>query len=104
MGYVVDLTLILQAIFQVSLQDLFEGKVAKNRIDQIIYEFHCSDKKKRIHDTIRSFVGTQHPFAKESVVEKIELLIKDNEVWSSNLRTDPLLTVHLPYSAADDEA
>ena len=103
MGYVVDLTLILQAIFQVSLQDPLEGKVAEDRIDEIIYEFHCSDKKKRIHDTIRSFVGIQHPFAKESVVEKIELLIKDNEVCSSNLHINLLLTVHLPYSAADDE-
>ena len=84
MGYVVDLTLILQAIFQVSLQDTLEGKVAEDRVDEIIYEFHCSDKKKRIHDTIRSFVGTQHPFAKESVVEKIESLIKDNEMTTKH--------------------
>ena len=100
MGYVVDLTLILQAIFHVSLQDELEGKVTEDRIDEIIYEFHCSDKKKRIHDKIRLFVETQNPFAKESVVEKIESLIHDNEVCSSNLPIDPLLT---PYSAADDK-
>jgi hypothetical protein len=100
MGYVVDLTLILQAVFQVSLQDQFEEKVTEYRVDEIIYEFHCSDKKKRIHDAIRTFVGTQHPFEKESVVERIESLIKDNEVFSSKLLTDPLLTIH---SAAGDE-
>ena len=96
MGYVVDLTLILQAIFQVSLQDRLEGKVSEDRVDEIIYEFHCSDKKKRIHDAIRTFVGNQHPFAKDSVVDKIESLIRDNEVCNSNLFIEPLLIIYLP--------
>ena len=100
MGYVVDLTLILQAIFQVSVQDQFEEKVTEYRVDEIIYGFHCSDKKKRIHDAIRTFVGTQHPFEKGSVVEKIESLVKDNEVFNSKCLTDPLLTIR---SASGDE-
>ena len=69
--------------------------MAGDCVDEIVYEFHCSDKKKRIHNTIWSFVRTQHPFAKESVVEKIESLIRDNEVCSSNLPIDSFLTIHL---------
>ncbi len=103
MGYVVDLTLILQAAFRVSLQDRLEGKVTQDRVNEIIYEFHCSDKKKRIHDAIRSFVVAQHPFAKDSVVNKIESLIKDNEVCSSNLTINPLLTTRPPCSTIDDK-
>lgn len=80
MGYVVDLTLIIQAVFQVSLQDRREGKVTQDRVNAIIYEFHCSEKKIRIHDAIWEFVGTKHLFAKESVIEKIESLLQDNEV------------------------
>ena len=76
MGYVVDLTIILQAMFYVSLQNA-EGKVTQERVSEIIYEFYFSDKKKHIHNTIRSF---QPSFAKSEVVEKIESLIKNNEV------------------------
>ncbi|KAF8351818.1 kinase-like domain-containing protein [Amanita rubescens] len=86
MGYVVDLTLILQAVFQVSLQDRLEGKVTQDRVNEIIYEFHCSDKKKRIHDAIRSFVVAQHPFAKDNVVNRIESLIKDNEMTRDDIQ------------------
>ena len=77
MGYVVDLTLVLQAVFQVSLQDRTEGKVTADSVNEIIYEFHFSEKKKRIHNAIRAF---QPSFTKGDVVEKIESLIKDNEV------------------------
>jgi len=76
MGYVVDITLILQVIFQVSHQ----YEVTEDEVNDIIYEFHYSDRKKRIHDAIRAFVGTQYPFAKEHVVDKIETLINENEV------------------------
>jgi hypothetical protein len=103
MGYVVDLTLILQAVFQVSLQDRLEGKVTQDRVNEIIYEFHCSDKKKRIHEAIRSFVVAQHPFAKDSVVNKIESLIKDNEVCSSNLTINTLLIPRPLRSITDDK-
>ena len=78
-----DLTLILQAMFQVSLQDRSEGKVTAARVDEIIYEFHCSEKKKNIHTAIRTFVEAHHKFAKDNVVEKIQSLLKENEVWPS---------------------
>ncbi len=78
MGYVVDLTLILQAILKVSLQDQYEGRVTLDHVDEILYEFHCSEKKKNIHHAIRTF--TQHSFAKDSVVEKIQSLLKENQV------------------------
>ena len=80
MGYVVDLTLVLQAVFQVSLQDRSEGKVTADRVNEIIYEFHFSEKKKRIHNAIRAFQPT---FMKGDVVDKIESLIKENEVGRS---------------------
>jgi len=46
MGYVVYLTLILQAVFIVSLQDHSEGKVSLDRVKEVIYEFYFSEKKK----------------------------------------------------------
>ncbi len=78
MGYVVDLTLILQAMFQVSLQDQYEGRVTVDHVDEILYEFHSSEKKRIIHHAIRTFA--QHPRAKYDVVEKIQLLLKENQV------------------------
>ena len=86
MGYVVDLTLILQAIFQVSLQDRSDGKVAQDNIDEIIYEFHCSEKKKNIHDAIRKSIETGYIFARENVVNEIASLIEKYEVRSSSWR------------------
>ena len=80
MGYVVDIILVLQAIFQVSLDGQFEGKVELDRIDETIDKFHCSEKKKRIHDVIRTFAGVQPPLANYVVADKIESLIRENEV------------------------
>ena len=77
-----DLTLILQAMFQVSLQDQFEGKVTADHVDEIIYEFHCSERKKKIHDAI--YVFAQHTVAKDNVVEKIQSLLNENQVRSSS--------------------
>ncbi|KAF8334405.1 hypothetical protein F5887DRAFT_1285910 [Amanita rubescens] len=77
MGYVVDLTLILQAVFLVSLQDHSEGKVLLDRVKEVIYKFYFSEKKKRIHNAIRDF---QPLFTKGDVVDKIEFLLKDNEM------------------------
>ena len=76
MGYVVDLTIILQAVFQVSLHHA-EGKVTQERVDEVIYEFYFSEKKKHIHNTIRSF---QPSLSTSDVVGKIESMIKNNEV------------------------
>ena len=76
MGYVVDLMLILQAVFLVSLEDHSEGKVSLDHVKEIIYEFYFSDKKKRIHNAIRDF---RPSFAKGEVVDKIESLLKGYE-------------------------
>ena len=78
MGYVVDLTLILQAMFKVSLQDQYEGRVTVDHVDEILYEFHCSEKKRIIHQEIRAFA--QGSFAKDKVVEKIQSLLEANQV------------------------
>ena len=78
MGYVVDLTLILQAIFQFSLRDHFEGKV--DSIDEIVYAFYYSEKKKNIHDAIQQSIETR--FSKSNVVNEIASLIEKNEVRS----------------------
>ena len=80
MGYVVDLTLILQAIFHVSLRDHFKGKAALDCIDEILYEFHFSEKKKHIHDAIRKSIETRYLFAKSDVANEIASLMEKNEV------------------------
>ena len=80
MGYVVNLTLILQAIFQVSLRDHIDGKVTMESVDEIIYEFHCSEKKKNIHNAIRKSIETRYIFARSNVVNEITSLIEKNEV------------------------
>ncbi|KAF8351828.1 kinase-like domain-containing protein [Amanita rubescens] len=95
MGYVVDLTLILQAMFQVSLQDQYEGTVTVDHVDEILYEFHSSEKKKNIHHAIRTFA--QHSRAKDDVVEKIQLLLKENQMTKAdtqlNKNRPPLLSL-----------
>ncbi|KAF8351788.1 hypothetical protein F5887DRAFT_2985 [Amanita rubescens] len=80
MGYVVDLTLIQQAIFLASLQHPLEEKDLEDRVNEIIYEFCCSRKKDDIHNEIREFVATQDWHSKTNVVNKIESLIKANEI------------------------
>ena len=74
MGYVVDLTLILQAVF-VSLENGHE--ITSDRVNDIIYGFHSSEKKRRIHKDIWAF---DRSLLKDNVADKIESLIKDNEV------------------------
>jgi len=83
MGYVVDLTLILQAVFRASLE---EGKITTDRVNDIIYEFVCSGKKDSIHNAITAFLGDQHLPAKGDMVNKIRSLIEENEVPDSLLR------------------
>ena len=75
MAYLVDLTIILQAVFQVSLQN-DEGRVTQEHVNEVIYEFYFSEKKNRIHSTIRLF----EPSFTMDDVDKIEWLIKNNEV------------------------
>jgi hypothetical protein len=77
MGYVVDLTLILQAVW---FQNLSKEKVTPDRLSEILYEFVCSGKKDMIHADIVEFVGHQHSPPIDDVVDKIELLIKQNAV------------------------
>jgi hypothetical protein len=76
----VDLTLILQAVFQVSLQDGPEKKVTPDRVNEIIYEYHSSEKKKCIHDAIWEFTRTHSPTMKDDVADLIESLINENQV------------------------
>jgi len=71
MEYIVDLTLILEAIFQVSLLDQLEGKVTE---DRVVYGFYCSDEKQRIF-TMQSWYSLgpwQDPFAEDNAVNEIE--------------------------------
>ncbi|KAK2463329.1 hypothetical protein APHAL10511_004640 [Amanita phalloides] len=78
MGYVVDFTLVIQAVFQVSLDDQYEGKVKVDRVKEIVYEYYCSETKEKIHNAIRTFV--KHPFAQNSVADRIESLIGQNRM------------------------
>lgn len=81
MGYVVDLTLIMQAVFQASLEHQ-EGIVAQQRVEQIADRFNKSEKKNSIHTEIKSFASHQNPFAKNTAVHKIEALIEQNRDFS----------------------
>ena len=100
MGYAVDLTLILQAVFQVSLEDGHEKKVTRDRVNEIIYEFHSSEKKRCIHEAIWAFAGHRSLSPKDNIADKIESLIDVNEVRNSNLGE---LAVNGPCCSADDK-
>lgn len=75
MGYVVDLTLILQCIFNVSLEDRLEGVVTKDSVIESIGEFN-SDKKRIVHDAIRHFVEALYPFTNGDLEKEIASLIQ----------------------------
>jgi hypothetical protein len=77
MGYVVDLTLIMRAVFQASRKNE-DGIVQRERVEEIIDEYDKSGTKRDIHDSIRGFVQDQFPFPKLSVVEKIESLVNQD--------------------------
>lgn len=93
MGYIVDLTLILQAVFLVSHLLLNECQRIPDCVHGIIHDFHSSQQKLRIHAAIRSFVGDHEGFAKDTVMDKIASLIKENEVRRSRT-LNSLLTVN----------
>ena len=81
MGYVVNLTLILQYILRLSLRVQFKEKVTLDRMDEIIYQFHSSEKKKNIHGSIRKFIEARYSsFTRNEVENEILSLIEKNEV------------------------
>ncbi|KAF8351815.1 hypothetical protein F5887DRAFT_932499 [Amanita rubescens] len=77
MGYVVDIILILQAVFQISLED--RGKMTPDDVNGIIYEFICSERKESIHNAIIAFVGDHDLPKSDMMMDKIESLIKETE-------------------------
>ena len=74
MGYVVDLTLIMKAVFQESLKQQ-DSKVTQDRVNDIVGEFNKWGKKTEINSVITSFSSTANLFAKDAVVGEIEHLI-----------------------------
>jgi hypothetical protein len=81
MGYVVDLTIIMQAVFRVSLKDK-EGNVEQERVNDIIDKFSESKTKKEIHDSIRAFVEDRNLLGREGAVGKLEELINKQRGFS----------------------
>ncbi|KAF8720436.1 hypothetical protein AX14_010969 [Amanita brunnescens Koide BX004] len=77
MGYVVDLTLIMKDVFQESLKHK-DGKVTKERVEEIIDVFDKSQKKISVHTEIQAFSLTMNLFAKDAAVDQIEALINDS--------------------------
>lgn len=82
MGYVVDLTLILQCVFDTSLKDQLEGMVTQDSVIESIREFNNSDKK-RIHDAIRKFVEARYPFTKGDLEKEIVSLVQREKCGGS---------------------
>jgi hypothetical protein len=74
MGYVVDLTLIMKAVFQESLKQQ-DSKVTQERVNIIVDEFNKWEKKTEVHRGITSFSSTANLFGKDAVVNKIEHFI-----------------------------
>ena len=82
MGYVVDLTLILQCIFDASLKDQLEGMVTKDTVIESICEFNKLEKK-GIHDAIRKFVKARYPFTKGDLEKEITSLVQKEKCGGS---------------------
>jgi hypothetical protein len=83
MGYIVDLTLILQAVVRLcSPSRVWFTENTQDRVNEIIYMFYYSEKRNRIHKAIRDFVSFQRPLAKRRVLDKITSLIRENQVRS----------------------
>lgn len=77
MAYVVDLIIIMRAVFQASCEDE-DGIIQRRRVEEIVERYDGSATKREIHDTIRGFVQAHFPFTRSTVVEKIEDLIKED--------------------------
>jgi hypothetical protein len=82
MGYIVDLTIIMQVVFRISLQNS-HGTVDVARVEQEMEIFMNSRTKETIHADIRTFVQGINPFGRDSIVHKIELLIHFNSTIST---------------------
>lgn len=91
MIYLVDLILILQAVFQILLEDRFTGKVTPDSVNEIVYEFVCSERMKMVHDAITAIVRDQHSPAGNIMMSKVETLLKENKVWNLYLGINSLL-------------
>ena len=81
MGYVVDLTLIMKAVFQESLNEK-DSKVTQERVNDIVDKFNKWGKKTEVHRVIASFSSNANVFAKDAVVDKIEHLITSHNFSS----------------------
>ena len=81
MGYVVDLTLIMRAVFRASCENE-DGIIQKNRVEEIIEKYDKSRAKQGVHDSIRGFVQDHYPFLKSTAVEKIESLVNQDVTFT----------------------
>ena len=91
MAYVVDLIVIMRAVFQDSCENE-DGIIQSQRVEEIIDNYHKSATKKKIHDSIRGFVEHQFPCWRSTVVEKIESMIEQGRTENA----DTLQDVELP--------
>ena len=81
MGYVVDLTVIMRAVFQASRENE-DSILQRERVEAIVDRYEKSGAKRDIHESIRGFVQEQFPFPKSTMVEKIESLIIDGMMFT----------------------
>ena len=87
MAYVVDLIVIMRAVFQASCEDK-DGTIQRHRVEEIIDKYNESERKREIHDTIRGFVQHQFPCKRSTVVGKIEALIKEDRDFTQESRAE----------------
>jgi hypothetical protein len=78
MGYIVDLTIIMQAVRRISFQSSHGNHVDVACVEQEMDNFMDSQAKESIHASIRAFVKGGIPPGKESIISKIESLIYSN--------------------------
>ncbi|KIL61356.1 hypothetical protein M378DRAFT_180096 [Amanita muscaria Koide BX008] len=79
MGYIVDLTIIMQTLFKIPAQDR-DGNIETTRVEEILDNFAASPIKDTVHDEIRVFVdGLRSRFEKDAIIEKIDSLIYSNK-------------------------
>ena len=81
MGYIVGLTIIMQAVFRISLQNSHRT-VDVACVEQKMENFMNSRTKETIHADIRTFVQGVNPLGRDSIVHKIESLIYLNSTIS----------------------
>ncbi|KAF8351810.1 kinase-like domain-containing protein [Amanita rubescens] len=84
MRYLVDLILILQAVFQIFLR--FKGKVTPDSVNEIVYEFVCSERMEMVHNTITAIVRDQPSPASNTMMSKVNALLKENEITEKDVQ------------------